>query len=84
MLIGSFAFANTNNVKKSYDELVIIELEDVYSNVTNVIVLKTCRYKILNSRGEKVGDVEITDVPDNVNCGSSEMKDYALDSWNNQ
>lgn len=80
MLIGSVSFANVTNLKKTSNEVKNVEV--VSETSPAIIVFKTCQYNIYNSRGEKVGEVEVTDVPNNRDCASKEMKDYALDQWN--
>lgn len=45
-------------------------------------VAHTCRYRIYNAKtGATLGYVVISDVPDNVACGSQQALDAALATW---
>jgi sporulation protein YlmC with PRC-barrel domain len=84
MLIGSFAFANTNEVKTNPNEEVKIIVEFTEVNKIDDLVSHTCYYGVYNSRGERIGSVVMTDVPNNVSCGSSLALANAVSIWNNQ
>ncbi len=77
ILIGSFAFSNNidNNL-----ELRVEKTSKVKTEVD--ILLHNCQYGVYNSRGERIGTVIVTDVPDNVSCSSSSAKAKALAIWN--
>ncbi len=84
MLIGSFAFANTNEVKTNTNEEVTVLVDFTEVNKIDELVSHTCYYGVYNSRGERIGSVIMTDVPDNVSCGSSSALANATRIWNNQ
>ncbi len=77
MLIGSFAFAN--NIENNL-ELRVEKTSEVKTEVD--VLSHNCQYGVYNSRGERIGTVIVTDVPDNVSCGSSSAKANALAIWN--
>jgi hypothetical protein len=92
MLIGSFASANTNvkdltiDQKNDLEQIDNIEINYQFETKTEVTdaVVHDCYYRVINSRGETVGYVHLTDVPNNVSCGSSAALSVAQDAWNNQ
>lgn len=76
MLIGSFAFAN-----KVEDKLDLRVEKTSEVKIKDDVLLHNCQYGVYNSRGERVGTVIVTDVPDNVSCGSAIAKANALAIW---
>jgi len=45
------------------------------------ILTYTCVVRILNSSGQTLGYINFYDVPDNIACGSSQIKMMALEIW---
>ena len=80
MLAGTAMFAS-NSVEAS-EEKKEVKVEVSKSNESAVFV-KTCRYAVINTRGERVGTVIMSDVPDNVDCGSASALQQAQNLWDN-
>ncbi|MCF6298070.1 MAG: hypothetical protein L3J08_08850, partial [Flavobacteriaceae bacterium] len=80
----AFAFA-TNDVETvlTFDVEKTVELTNsVDVNKIDELVSHTCYYGVYNSRGERIGSITMTDVPDNVSCGSSTAIAAATALWN--
>jgi hypothetical protein len=87
MLIGLFASANTieiNNTTNKIDQNENLESLELLEAKSEVYISHDCYYRVVNSRGETIGHVVLTDVPDNVACGSSLALSVAQDAWDNQ
>ncbi len=84
MLIGSFAFASTNEVKTNTNEEIKVLVDFTEVNKIDELVSHTCYYGVYNSRGERIGSVVMSGVPDNVSCSSSSALANAASLWHNQ
>lgn len=62
---------------------VIFFTTSAFTEVTKTIDegSRTCYYDVVNSRGEVIGHVYVTDVPKSVSCGSKAAKAVALAIW---
>lgn len=71
-------------MKKSFFGLIAIAFISLSSFTTydSKDVLHNCRYRIYNSNtGATLGYVTISDMPDNVSCGSQTGLNAALATW---
>lgn len=57
------------------------DLEATYTMNTTSDYEHTCYYNVRNERGEKIGGVIMTGVPDNIDCASTTAKLRAIDIW---
>lgn len=80
MLAGTAMFANNNVETSEVKKEVKVELSKSDESTT---LVKTCRYGVYNGRGERLGTVIMSDVPDNVACDSPSALQQATNLWNN-
>lgn len=80
MLAGTAMFANTSVETSEVTKEAKVETLKSFESAT---FLKTCQYGVYNTRGERIGTVIMSDVPDNVACGSPATLKQAADLWNN-
>ena len=52
----------------------------VEKNVESILTY-TCVVRMVNSSGQTLGYITFYDVPDNIACGSSQIKMMALEIW---
>jgi hypothetical protein len=48
----------------------------------SMLMTHTCNYNMYNANGQFLGQWSISNVPDNVSCGSSQATNYAIQSYN--
>ena len=71
-------------MKKSFFGLIAIAFISLssFTTIDSKDVLHNCRYIIYNSKtGATLGYVTISDMPDNVACGSNAGLNAALATW---